>query len=223
MSIKNLMEDIVTEVVNEIIRNDKDLQIKKTMKDDVIAYVLNRVGTKYVTSERGVIHGLLERKFTAQQKSDILFLVYEAIGVIKNRRESQTGGETGIQAGLGAFPHILGEVLEETTFSIIPGVEVTLLDGGKKAAMVDDGWKNPCITHKATRGYYHFWPALPQEKKGKAKSHSFTLRFSHPKFEEKDVAVDLETLSRDEVTGSKVLPIVLLNVKPGVDLDFLYD
>jgi len=223
MSIKNLMEEIVADVVSEIVRNDKDLQIKKTSKDDIVAYVLNRVEPKYVTSERGVIHGMLDRKFIAQQRSDILFLVYEAVGVIKNRRESQSGGETGIQAGISAFPHILGEVLEETTFSIIPNVEVTLLYNGNKAEMIDGSWKNPCLTHRATKGYYHFWPTLPQEKRGKAKTHTFTMRFSHPKFVEKEVPVDIETLSHDEATGSRVLPIVLLSVKEGVDLDFLYD
>ncbi|HOO70154.1 MAG TPA: late competence development ComFB family protein [Spirochaetota bacterium] len=223
MTIRNLMEDVVIDMVNEIVNNDKDLSLKETKKDDIMAYVLNRIPQKYVTSERGIIHGMLDAKYVTQQKSDILFLIYEAISVIKNRRGSQSDGDTGQSKGISTLPHVMGEVLEETTFSIIPDVEVTLLYKNKKAPMIDEGWKNPYTTNRATRGYYHFWPAVLGAKKGRGEAHAFTLKFSHPKFEDKEVEVSIDMLGGDEVSGSRLLPIVLLKAKSGVDIDFLYN
>jgi competence protein ComFB len=223
MSIRNLMEDVVIDIVSEIISNDKDLSVKRIQKDDIVAYVLNRLQPKYVTSERGVIHGMLDRKYVTQQKSDILFLIYEAIGVIKGRRGSQSDGIAGPSPSASILPHIMGEVLEETTFTIVPDIEVTLLYGNKKAPMVDRGWINPYVTNRATRGYYHFWPAYIESSMAGSKSHSFTLSFSHPRLEAREVEFSVEAIAGDGQKGSKILPIVLLKVRDGVNPDFLYD
>ena len=69
MSIKNFMEDIVSNIVNEILLNeDKEIYNNLRHKQDIITYVLNRVPPKYYTSERGLLHGKLESQFTFQQR-----------------------------------------------------------------------------------------------------------------------------------------------------------
>lgn len=145
MSYQNLMEDIVANVVEEVLRNDKDLNPEEFRRNDIIAYVLNRIAPRYVTSERGILHGKLEAKYAVQERTDILFCVYEAIEVIKSRRSTEVSGaiSTGFDGDTCRFAHIVGEVLEETTMVLIPDVEVSLLYNDRVAEMVDSSWKNP--------------------------------------------------------------------------------
>ena len=109
MAVKNLMEEIVGSVVMEILSREKDEQSQSELfREDVIAYVLNRVPPKYFTSERGIIHGKIESKFIIQKKADILFLVYEAISVVKIRRASVDHSDySSIEEKSDFFPHIL--------------------------------------------------------------------------------------------------------------------
>jgi hypothetical protein len=218
------MEDIVKNVVDEILRNDKDMANVRVNRDDIIAYVLNRIPARYVTSERGILHGQLKAHYRTQERTDIIMCVYEGIDVIKGRRET-AAASTRLAGGGKIFPrvaHILGEVLEETTLSMIPNVKVTLLFNGKPVPMLDSNWKNPCVTNKATRSYYHFWPEY-NEKLMKGHSEiSFVLDFSHPKFQTKRIDINVQVLKDAEAPGSFVLPIVLLEAKDGVNLDFLY-
>ena len=224
MSFLNLMEDIVKGVVDEVLKNDRDVAQIKVNRDDIVAYVLNRIPPQYVTSERGILHGKLQARYEPQQKTDILFCVYEAIDVIRSRRDTaassaKTRKDDVLQRRVS---HIVGEVLEETTLSMIPDVEVSLLLKGKPVAMVDDTWKNPYVTNRATRGYYHFWPDyLESEMKGQS-SVQFTLEFKHPRFESKKVDVDIDILDKPDMSQTCVVSIVLLKAKDGVDLDFLY-
>ncbi|PKL36061.1 MAG: hypothetical protein CVV44_17730 [Spirochaetae bacterium HGW-Spirochaetae-1] len=223
MSIQNLMEDIVANVVEEVMKKDKDLEKIKVNRDDIVAYVLNRIPPKYITSERGILHGKIQAHYETQQKTDMLFSVYEAIDVIKKRRSTELhSAESTAAAEEYRLSHIVGEVLEETTLSMIPNVEVTLLFKGKPAKMIDDNWKNPYTTNKATKGYYHFWPIFSKGDMGKSAHVPFTLEFSHPKFEDKKVDIEIETISKPNMAKTHTTAIVLLQAKVGVDLDFLY-
>jgi len=223
MSIQNLMEDIVANVVEEVMKKDKDLEKIKVNRDDIVAYVLNRMPPKYITSERGILHGKLQSHYETQQKTDMLFSVYEAIDVIKKRRSTELhSAESTTAAEEYRLSHIVGEVLEETTLSMIPNVEVTLLFKGKPAKMIDDNWKNPYTTNKATKGYYHFWPIYSKSDMGKSAHVPFALLFSHPKFEDKKVDIEIETISKPNMAKTHTNAIVLLQAKAGVDLDFLY-
>ena len=218
MSFQNLMEDIVASVVDEVLKNDKELKSTTLNREDIIAYVLNRIPPRYVTSERGILHGLLNSKYKAQERTDILICVHEAIEVVKNRREGEAPEEG---ESSDYFIHIVGEVLEESTFTMIPDVEVTLLHMGKPAAMSEGGWKNPTNTHRATKGYYHFSPSL-SEKELQGGKLSFSLLFRHPKLQERTIDLDVEFLPEPGKGQSHIVPIVLLQVKEGIDTDFLY-
>ncbi len=224
MAIKNLMEDIVKSVAKEVLKKENDIPKTPEYEQDIIAYVLNRVPPRYITSERGVIHGKLESRFLFQQRTDILFLVHEAIQNFKSRRLTSTHLDyTGMAKQQWFLPHILGEVLEETTFSVVPDTEVTLLYEGKPAQMVDEGWMNPFLTNKATMGYYHFWPAFIEEKMDAKNPIPFSIRFENEKFVPKEIEFTLKVQENANFYESRVIPIALLNIKEGVDISFLYE
>ena len=123
MSVKNLMEDVVKSTIDELLKEEKYFEGASKYKQDIAAYVLNRIPPKYVTSERGILHGRLEAKFLFQQRTDVIFLIHEALNVIKGRRDMPSSGiQDSIESKHLFFPHIIGEVLEETTFSVVSDV-----------------------------------------------------------------------------------------------------
>ena len=220
MSFRNLMEDITRAAVEEVIKKDNELTQINSNVDDIAAYVLNRVPPKYVTSERGMLHGKLQARLATQQKTDVFMLIYEAIEVIKKRRNKDEiiGHTKFADCELKRFPHIIGQVLEETTFSVIPDVEITLYFGKSKCSMVDADWKNPYKTNKATMGYYHFWPAYDDKIMGASSNYKFHLEYTHKLLGKKDFEFELDFDSPTGIGMSYIIPIVLLQPKPGVPL-----
>ncbi len=104
---------------------------------------------------------------------------------------------------------------------IKPDTEVTLLHAGTAAKMSDQTWKNPYITYKATKGYYHFWPEYSDDEMKNKKKIPFTIQVRHPKFKDMDVGIEV-TVEQVKNSGmTHVVPIILLNAKEGADLDFL--
>jgi len=221
MAIINIMEDIVGNVVNQVINNEKTAATESIMKDDIVAYVLNRINPRYVTSERGILHGTIEVRHQTQNKTDILFLIYEAIDVISSRRTtSEKNNEK--SAKRKTLPHIVGEVLEETTFSTVPDVKLTLFHEDQIVPMIDSNWMNPYITQKATRGYYHFWPTYDENLIGNKKFLKFILKCEHPKFITKEETIEINITEEANIGSSYIAPIILISAKEDVDLEFLY-
>lgn len=229
MAVRNLMEDIVSALAEEVLsKTTKDQEDSDTViyKDDIITYVLNRIPPKYYTSERGMLHGKLDSQFVFQQKTDILLLTHEAISTIKKRRSSELPGSVEERAEGFFLPHVLGEVLEETTFSIIPNVSLTLSYNNKPAEMIDQSWKNPYTTSKATKGFFHFWPQLPdlgRKNKKSGEKIQFTLLCTHPKFKEKKIDFSLAVVENRNSYKSFIMPMILMEKLEGVDLSFLID
>ena len=227
MPVKNLMEDVVAALVEEVlskISNPPDDDNAIIYRDDIITYVLNRIPPRYYTSERGILHGKLDSQFVFQQKTDILLLTHEAISTIKQRRLSELPARSQENIKEYFLPHIIGEILEETTFSIVPEVSVTLLYKDKPAEMIDESWKNPYMTNKSTKGFFHFWPKLPDSgknfKKGENKIQ-FTLLCTHPKFKENKIEFSLSVVESQNSFKSHIMPMILMEKLEGVDLSFL--
>jgi competence protein ComFB len=225
MALKNFMEDIVVSIVDEVLKkrfeNNEDKKGNSVIyKEDIITYVLNRISPRYYTSERGILHGKLESQIFFQQKTDILLLVHEAIKVIKERRESELvrGKKNKIAKDI-FLPHVFGEVLEETGFKIIPGIEVKLLFNDKPARMIDASWRNPYVTNPSTKGFFHFWPMVPEQKDTKKKrKYKFSLECKHSMFEKNRISFDLNVVDECNFYKSHILPIVLLKSLEGVDV-----
>jgi hypothetical protein len=105
----------------------------------------------------------------------------------------------------------------------VEGVEVTLLHGGKPAAMIDQTWHNPYTTRKATRGFYHFWPDFIEDFMNKEGAVEFVLRFDHSKLKRHEVELKLDVAEKFNLNNSHVIPITLLQTREGVDVSFLYE
>lgn len=214
MTVRNLMEDIVKDTVQEVLKNDKGTSPGDANVDDIAAYVLNRIAARYVTSERGILHGKLDFRFATQQKMDMLFLIYEAISEIKTRRASFSG--IGPQGGvLQCYPHIIGQVLEATTLSIIPNVQVTLTQKNVPTAMADPDWHNPFTTNKSTMGYYHFWPKYSEVDS----DPHFELTFRHKSFKDESLEIIVQPVSVVDMAQSHPVPMVFLSLREGLNLD----
>jgi len=220
----NLFETIIEDTVTEVLAKEKYPKNINFHKSDIIAYVLNRVPPRYVTGERGIIHTRIDPMLKYQEKTDILFLTYEAIKLFGERRA--TGKNKGVpevkmEDLSGLMPYLMGEVLEETTLSIIPDIKVTLFYNSKPAEMMDNGWKNPYIATTATRGYYHFWPKYIEKEMGKKDLVEFSLSFSHSKFEPYSVQIKTKINKKGVSEKMQSIPLVLLKLKAGVSTDFL--
>ena len=217
----NLMEILVRDTVDEILGRDESLKSIKFHRNDIIAYVLNRIAPRYVTSERGIIHSRIDTRLKIQNQTDILFLTYESIDLFLKRRETEQGSTAPADTKTNLLPYLIGEVLEETTLSIIPELKVTLLYGTSPAVLMDEGWKNPYTITKATRGYYHFWPAFVEKSMTGKDMVEFRIVFSHDKFEERSVNVCVKPNSHNESGKAVSVPLILLKLKAGVNPDFL--
>lgn len=218
----NLMEVVVNDIVDEVISNNGNADVVRVHKTDIMAYVLNRVPSRYVTSERGIIHGRIDTRLKFQQHTDILFLIYEGIEVFSNRR---TGGpENGKFDSVwkkGLIPHLIGEVLEEESLAVIPDVKVTLYFQGNPVKMIDDNWKNPYITSTATRGYFHFWPDLDDIIAKDVKNVEFTVKYEHDSCKAHESEISVELNEKMEVGKTYPIPMALLNFKDGADRGIL--
>jgi competence protein ComFB len=204
----------VINTLEEVLKKEKNSNITSHKKADIIAYVLNRVPPLYVTSERGLLYGMMNTRYKTQQHVDILLLIYEAIQKIINRRDSNNALESVIASDDSlALPHIVGQVLEESTLAIIPDVEVILMRGTDRAAMVDSVWDNPYKTNLATKGHYHFWPKYSKKEMGTGSSARFTIAFAHPRCDDQSIDVDLEVIQKDDFGKSVFIPVVLMRSK----------
>jgi len=216
MPVTNLMKDIVINILDEVLKKEQVKQLNGNGRDDIIAYVLNRVQPRYVTSERGLLYGILDAKYKVQQRVDILFLIYEAIHQIINRRDSTTALKETINPEKSSYmPHIVGQVLDEGSLSVVPDVEVTLLYGDKPAVMVDSDWENPYKTIEATKGHFHFWPTYAEIEMGKSTHVPFTLTFKHDRYCADKLDLSLEVVRNADFGKSHFIPIVLMKSKEG--------
>lgn len=218
MAIYNIMEDIVSNLVNHVMNNDPELSILNNNSSDIIAYVLNRISPRYITSERGMLHEKLKSLNSQQEHVDILFLIYEASNLIRSRRKSELpfSKKEFLNKEI-CFPHIIGEVFEEITFFPVKDAEVKMTLDGKEMLMIDNSWNNPYQTHIGTHGYYHFWPLFDKKTMGEVSTVKFI--FSHPKFIAKEFEFDLNIIDIVDIGKSKILPVTLLVLKDGEELE----
>jgi len=177
MFIKNLKEDLVLRVLEDVLKDVKDVCRCSICIEDIVAYVLNRTKPFYITSGRGILHLESDLKVDIQDKADIYALVLQAINIIKDRRKShlhsfpQNGIEFLKQEEFETtdyfylnFPYVLGRVLDYVTLKPKDGVKVELYiyDEEKKryvlAPMKEISWSNPYIVPAKLAGYYSFWP-----------------------------------------------------------------
>lgn len=89
MAIKNYLEDIVRELVEEEAKKNKQLAESKDLQEDVIAYTLNHLKPKYARTRKGYI--ITEVELTSEQlRAEILVEVLKAIKIVTDNPEGIT-------------------------------------------------------------------------------------------------------------------------------------
>ena len=116
------------------------------------------------------------------------------------------------------FPYIIGEVLEETSFTVIPDVEVHLMYNDYPVPMIDPGWANPYYTSKATKGYYLFWPDFIKGDMNTEGDNIFKIIFRNKKFFKKEISFSVKALEKFNYNKSQVLPLALLTHQDGEEI-----
>ena len=174
MIIKNILEDVVTNAVVEMLKDYKPKLLKcSAFIEDIVCYVLNRIPPKYITSGRGILHLELESEVNTQRIVDIYAIIKEALQIISSRRREDDDkrlmeddfffNENIIQTKEYHinFPYFTGRVLKHDQSELTENVKVSLFfkkaGNFELAPMISLNWKNPFVTNKSTYGYYTFW------------------------------------------------------------------
>lgn len=179
MRIHNLMQDLVTQKVEEFLMTDERGKIlDEASKLDVICYVLNRIAPLYVVSGRGLAHtetkSYSER---AQRLADITALIHEGLSVVeKNRRQRSVdrSPEEDLSGPWFNFPCIIGRLFYGDNFGPVSGVKVGLYNEGELMRVIDPNWQNPYEMVPNTAGTFLFWP-YPIRARASGEQATFTL------------------------------------------------
>lgn len=190
MALKNYMEDVVSDVV-DIILKEKDISLSTPDRRDIIAFSLNRLPPKYIVSERGFTHSIIEEKNDPEFHANIIAVVNEAIDVVIRRPREHSADEETKNIELGPFtfdgnkyfnfPHFLGEVCSQKDLETIDKVQIKLFMDDELCEMAETSWVNPYTTKAVTGKFYSFWPkaVLKTESMEDQMSFTFKIRFDH--------------------------------------------
>lgn len=84
MSIKNYMEDMVSDYVDEVASEDTEFCGCPRCRLDVIALSLNHIKPKYVVTPKGYAYARVD-ELQAQCRADAIIAVTRAMKVVKKR------------------------------------------------------------------------------------------------------------------------------------------
>lgn len=214
MNVHNLMEEIVTQTVNELYDHATTEKAKWLSCDcencrlDTISYVLNRIPPKYVVSGRGATHATKELS-NGQIKADIEGLAIEGMRIVNttkrpfhtnNRKDNEIQTSRSPAFNFSTFS---GTILDGNTFEPVTGAHIVLRYNGKPAEMVDKTWANPFTTVKSTNGIYSFWvKSIPTPKAGVTKVFGFALEVSAPEYADQQFHFDIPVTSEEGIRDS---------------------
>lgn len=91
MKFQNVMEDYVTQKLDEIIDN-LDCCKCDQCREDIISYALNRLAPKYVSTEKGRAFAKVNT-MSSQFEVDILTAIYEGAAVVKKNPRHKKAAE----------------------------------------------------------------------------------------------------------------------------------
>ncbi|HOX32277.1 MAG TPA: late competence development ComFB family protein [Spirochaetales bacterium] len=195
MEIRNLMEDAVKAVVDELFELEaKDQRLGYCLCDqcrlDVACYVLNRIKPEYIVSSRGLAYSEKEGLDKVQRRADVISLVKEGWAKVTHapRATADHGASGGKPESLDGpsfnFPTIMGRAFDGRTFAPIVEGSVRLLESGSEVGMVDKNWQNPFVLASGTAGTYIFWPKpVRAGRAGERRNWTFEIRVEAPGFD----------------------------------------
>jgi len=213
MELINTQQVLVDELLDQLLKFRKDICKCKRCRLDMKAWALNHLPSKYVVSERGLTHSILDSVKDAQARADAVTVVAEAINLISKRPRP---GHKNIPLkkeikNIFFLPQIVGEVYENEMLDPATGAKITLLDEKKQPLLMkNDGWQNPLVLPAQTMGFFNFWPVIPI-KKIKKKKYKFFIEIYYKKIK-KIIPFEISMPKRND---SKILkiPAIILNHK----------
>jgi competence protein ComFB len=188
MELHNMMEDIVTDYLKEILEAKTDICSCNQCRMDMAAYALNKVMPIYIVSSRGVIHTQNKKRNDFQQDIDTYSVVMEAVeAVSKTPRHGKMPGKQDNPAATDLNP--VGEspaYFDGESMLPLTGLTVKLLTAheNKTVSMFNKRWNNPQEVVLQMEGGYSFWP-LPAEalKEGIQKNFQFSIKIEKEGYE----------------------------------------
>jgi competence protein ComFB len=186
MEIRNIMEDIVISMVDEVCREKEQAGngtycTSPECRMDVVCYVLNRIPPKYVSSGRGLAHVEADYEGNRQLKADILTLITQGLKRITSVKRSYYEGECDeCQDREGYFfnlPTIKGRLFHGLTFEPVKNIQVTLYSDSQPVKMIDARWQNPFTIVGGTSGTFMFFPQpIRADDQGEEKTFDLEVR-----------------------------------------------
>jgi competence protein ComFB len=195
MDVRNLMEDAVKSLVDELFESEnRDKRLGYCTCDqcklDVECFVLNRVKPEYIVSSRGLAYSEKEGLDKVQRQADLISLVKEGWGKVSHSPRSTSDhvaqkSAAAEQAGPAYnFPTIMGRVFDGRTFAPLGEGVVLLFAGGEEVQMVDPNWQNPFVLAGATGGTFIFWPkSIPAGQDTVPRDFVFEIKVEVPGLE----------------------------------------
>jgi competence protein ComFB len=218
MDLHNIMEDVVSDYLEEILKEKKDICSCIQCKTDMACYVLNKVKPMYVVSSRGIIHSENKRRLNFQDDIDIYSIILEAIDVISLAKRHDVDikiPEIDIMKEMKEneailrssyffnFPQIVGRILDSQTFEPIFDAEVTLnvKIADENVRMFNNNWKNPLTIVPQMEGVFTFWPApVVGEKEGIQKEFQLNIKIKKEGYECIRRYFEIQSISTNELT-----------------------
>ena len=200
MQVKNLQENIVYGTITTLLESQyPDIVNNETLKNDIAAFVLNRLSPYYITGERGYTRFVGKMLYEPNQKDiiKVITLINHAIEIVHTRRKDPTVShpllkEVNLNSHSSSylrFPVIIGSVRDQKTGIPIEGVSISLCnEKDKLVAMGSKRWKNPAVTQSKTFAYFSLWPnSIPnphsQVHDGQLVDHQFRLKVEHSSYQ----------------------------------------
>jgi competence protein ComFB len=204
MEIRNIMEDSVKVLVEELFEREKREKLLgyctcDQCKLDVACYVLNRVKPEYIVSSRGLAYSEKEGLDKVQRQADLISLVKEGWGKVSHSPRPtadhvQAKSPDDERKGpVFNFPTIMGRVFDGRTFAPLGEGGVWLLADGAEVEMVDPNWQNPFVLAGDTGGTFIFWPHYRPASPGDGeRKFSFEIKVEVPGLEGLSHFVEIE-------------------------------
>lgn len=179
--IRNLREDEVTTLVKLYVTPEvlkpRGLAWSEALLADVACFMLNRIGPRYVTSERGLNYFQAETRFVLP--ADLLALLFEALESLQRGSNAVVQGES--TGWWHVFPVFFGRVLDGASLMPLYGAKVECLIDGVRLASLLRPFDNPYTTHPATQGVFSFWPdPLPTTVDSGERAFHVRIQATHP-------------------------------------------
>jgi competence protein ComFB len=219
MNLHNIMEEIVYEYLDDVLKEKNDICKCNQCKTDMACYALNKVKPMYVVSSRGIIHSENERRQNFQDEIDIFSIIIEAVDVVSKTKRHETDFEkenidfrsnmkndedTSLRGKFFFnFPQIVGRILDSQTLSPLSEVDILLSfnNSTEPIKMFNNQWKNPLFIVPQMQGGFTFWPSpIVGEKEGIQKDFQLSIEIKKSGYELIHRYFEIRCISTNELT-----------------------